>query len=1344
MAFQTPTRPLPGAFFNTPAAGRNTSMRQPVFSSLGRTSGMVTGGQTAQSSPRPSQASQPIQRAARTINEYLQREASFPELDSYVRQGMSSDYEIPNTATETAWTPFQRMRVHEIPDRILEQYNRAEVSTAMGLFAELNHAWVTIDNALYLWDYTNPNPELIGYEEQTHNITAVNLVKPRKGVFVKDVNHLLVVATTQEIILLGLAATTQGSGVQTVALYATHMSLAIRGINVQVIEGSADTGRIFFSGGTNTEIYELTYQQEEKWFASRCGKINHTSPGYTAVVPTVWGKRSQESILQMVVDDSRRLLYTLSSESSIRTFHMDTPTTLAQVIEKKKQEILRDMSHMASSSPVLTPQMQIVSISSISANEAVKLHLMATTSTGCRLYLSATRGYGYISGQGAPQSMQVQHIKFPPSTNGGPSGGSQYASTGTPTDNSSTALVLTRKAIRLPPGIFLCFVSKQAEVGRDHLFLSGPDTGRIAAEARAITAEPKYYETGNWVPLNSHAEAIDLVTPRFAASKQPLGFGNELAVQFDDPPMEIAVLTNSGVHVLRRRRLVDIFAAAIRTGGGDEGLENEVKKFIRQYGRGETTATALAVACGQGNDAVAGDSRVARLSDPETLKLARKAFIEYGGRPLLNSDSVSESLGYAADNIIPSSRHEGLAMYMARLVRALWKTPVIRETQLKTGGAQIDSPVKSDKLTSIQEELSKLAAFLNDNKSFIEGLSGPEGLQNAANQQQARELQGEHQALHSLQKLNASIIEGISFVQMLFEERVNEIWKALDDNVKRGLRNLTFELLFATDQGRDLAKVLVKAIVNRNIANGSNVDTVADALRRRCGSFCSADDVIIFKAQEQLQKASEPGSSPEMVRNLLNESLRLFQQVAGSLSFENLQSAVAQFSTLQFYAGAISLALLAAHESDRGNTAQSWVNESQPADDPRKALLDFRLECYNLVHQILVDVDNAAGSQPDFVDGRATLIATKRIEAHTVVNDSEDELFQFNLYDWYLSQHWEDRLLAVDSPFVVHFLTQSATSSIERSDLLWKFYVHRDNFYEAGVVQLDLAKSEFLIPLAKRIEYLSRAKANASTQSPGIGRQARQVLLYEISELLDVANVQLELLERLGQDDRVPDARRPQIAQALDNQILNLTELFNEYADQANYFDICLEIYECADHRNEADISATWQQLLDHTHGKRNNEGGVQAAYEAVVNMIQEMANRLNHSESTFSPNIIIPMIEKYAVEFQANVANVYWVPDLFLEVNIPHETLIQILQSMWYNNVAPFAGRNRVVLANHIVHVCEHWYETCISTNTRLFGSDDNAQDISELLGVLSNNLSSDVQGKVDQLRRNIQRSFR
>lgn len=1351
MAFQTPQRPLPGAFFNTPAASRfGPAPPQPVFRPVGLLSqqpaqpnAQPQQQQSSQSQQAPlTRSLQPVQRAARTINEILQKEANFPELDSYVRQGISSDYDLPDTRTEVAWAPFQRTKMYDIPERIFEQYNKAEVATLMGLFAELNHAWTSIDSSLYLWDYTNPNPELIGFEEQNNPITAVKLVIPRPGVFVKAITHLLVVATTAEILLLGVESTLGASGVRSVSLYQTRMSLSIRGINVKTIEGSAATGRIFFAGTGDNEVYELTYQQDEKWFASRCGKVNHTSPGYTSLVPALWSGKSKECVVEMVVDDSRRLLYTLSSESSIRTFHMDSPTTLQQVIEKKRQECLRDISHMITQSPLLNTTMKIVSISPISAQEGMKLHLMALTTTGCRLFLSATRGYGYLNSQGAPQSMQVQHIKFPPRTPNQQAAGNPLA------EISSQALSYARLGLRFPPGLFLCFVTKAGREDADALFLSGPDSGRISASARDLSGQgTKYYEQGCWIELNSIAEAIGLVTKPFAAAQQPIGFGNELAVQFDEPSTEIAILTNSGIHIIRRRRLVDIFAAAIRNGGNEEGFENEVKKFIGRYGRGETTATALAVACGQGSDVPPspGDSRIARISDPETLELARRCFVEFGGRPSMNDNGVQEDLAGAIDNVRPSSRHEGLALYMGRLVRSLWKSPVITQVVVGNGGVKISTTVAISKLQSVQDNLVKLQQFLEKNKSFIEGLAGPESLQRATSQQEEIALQGEHQALHSLQKLNSNIIEGISFVQMLFDERVDEIWGSLDDNTRQHLRDMTYEQLFATDAGKNVAKDLVKAIVNRNIANGSNVDTVADALRRRCGSFCSADDVIIFKAQEQLKKASEVSENTDQGRSLLNESLRLFQQVAGSLSYENLQRAVESFAGLQFYAGAINLALLVAFESDRGLKALSWINDGRPDNDPRLPSYLFRKDCYELIHHVLTLVDEASSRQPEEIDGRPTTIAIIRNEAYAVVNDSDDEVFQFDLYDWYLKQGWTDKLLSIDSPFVVTFLNREAKVNNERADLLWKYYVHHGDYFNAASIQYELAQSPFRIPLSRRIEYLSRAKTNANAQTGGVGRQTRQVLLYQITELLDVAGIQDELLHAIRGDSRIADERKANELAVLDDQILPIDHLYNVYADPGDYYDISLLIFESANHRNEADINATWQYYIDSTHLKALEDDSATAApYEAVVDVVRNMSQRLKNSDTTFSPGMLIPLIENYAIEHQNGVGAKTWVPDLFIHVGFQYDTILSILNNMYLNDLAPFVGRNKRVLAYHMLYVCEQWYKDCIRSNKRIFGTEENAAVISEILGMLAQNgLQGEEADQANRLRQKIERSY-
>jgi len=82
------------------------------------------------------------------------------------------------------------------------------------------------------------------------------------------------------------------------------------------------------------------------------------------------------------------------------------------------------------------------------------------------------------------------------------------------------------------------------------------------------------------------------------------------------------------------------------------------------------------------------------------------------------------------------------------------------------------------------------------------------------------------------------------------------------------------------------------------------------------------------------------------------------------------------------------------------------------------------------------------------------------------------------------------------------------------------------------------------------MEYLSRAKANAASRihSNGLrdfGRpaQSRQEVLREISDLLDIATIQAELLSLLEKDPRMKTDRKPAIIKELNGSILSLDEV---------------------------------------------------------------------------------------------------------------------------------------------------------------------------------------------------------
>ena len=1069
---------------------------------------------------------------------------------------MSDSYSIP---TNEAWAPFQKVKQYAVPERVFEEINSAQMTTKFGIFAELHHAYVVIDSALYLWDYTHPNPELIGYEELSHAINGVTLVKPRAGVFVNEITHLLVVTTLADLHLIGVAASKNAAGITSLSLYQTGMSVSMKGVAVGCVAGSDAQGRLFVGSSTNTDIYEITYQKEEQWFSSKCAKKLQTATQSFDVgrlFSSFSSQKNEPSVKQLKVDDSRSLLYALSSNSTIRVFHLRHAQSLPCLITKSLSEVTTAISHMRLPQRFIEGQTEIVSISPIAGTESDGLNLVATTNKGIRIFFSATSGYMSMGVDRTPNSMQPQHVRLPPPPEGAPPAPAA-PSTSTMAvgsyqghENTSSAPLATEKSARFPPGYYVA-TSPYGNV--DMLFLSAPE---LVPTSKGL--EPgriqNLNETGQWIDVKSKTQQIGLINAPFAASSRPMGFGNELAVQFDVAATELAVFTNTGVHTYRRRRLVDIFAASLRAASiSEEMVKEEIKHFIKQYGPREISATALAVACGQAVD-VTADSRVARINDDDVFRNARKAFIDFGGQPRLEEADVTSN-GSAIDSVKPSYRADGLTIYVSRLLRSLWRTPIMKDSLNPTGGLKIDSTIPIAKLQTVQQDLNRLQEFLEANKTYIEGLSGPEALSRAASKQDEIALQGEHRIWNAMMKTIANIVEGLAFVMVLFEDPVEEIVMLMAPESQPRVKGLTYQLLFCSSEGRDLAKELVKAIVNRSIARGLNVDTVAEALRRRCGSFCSADDVVIFKAQELLKKASEAGSSSASSRSLLNDSLKLFQRVAGSLTNENLTKATEAYIANGFYAGAIRLLLTVAEQVDRANAALSWIRDGQPETDSRRDAYEKRREAYRLVCRVITAADEAYASSSNADEFAQQAMTTRKQEAYAEINQSDDEVFQTYLYEWYLSEGWSERLLELDSPHVVNYLKRKSAEDMGKADLLWRYYARYHAYFEAAKVQLQLAKSEFPIPLSARIEYLSRAKANASTRGNGLGasnglgmsefgrgKQSKQEVVRDINDLLDVGNIQEDIYRRLLADPRLQGdaAKIEEIKEDLNGQIRDL------------------------------------------------------------------------------------------------------------------------------------------------------------------------------------------------------------
>lgn len=79
-------------------------------------------------------------------------------------------------------------------------------------------------------------------------------------------------------------------------------------------------------------------QAESSWFGKRCKKINHSEGPLSFLVPSfvTMALSEEEAIIQISVDDSRNILYTLGDKGTITVWDIDNGgasriTSLSQV-----------------------------------------------------------------------------------------------------------------------------------------------------------------------------------------------------------------------------------------------------------------------------------------------------------------------------------------------------------------------------------------------------------------------------------------------------------------------------------------------------------------------------------------------------------------------------------------------------------------------------------------------------------------------------------------------------------------------------------------------------------------------------------------------------------------------------------------------------------------------------------------------------------------------------------------------------------------------------------------------------------------------------------------------------
>lgn len=1191
----------------------------------------------------------------------------------------------------------------------------------MGLFSEIDRVWITVDNRLYFWNYRNGG-DLHTFDEMDTAIISVALIPPKKGLFIDSINNLLVLVTLTDLYIIAL---THDKEHNTIELYETGMTVSVKGLDISQITASKKTGRIFMTGDSDgTNLWEVVYSNVETWFKGKCSKICHSRQYLlSSITPSLPNSEvlkleklpvigafvknhEPEKIISIVIDDTRNLIYTLSTQSTIRMYHMDPNKAAAPLLYTYTSKQISFHLKMIPTSPdqsSTTPtastvsqnnqKLSIVSIDAISSTESSSLNLVAITSTGSRIYIKTDNSSA--SETRPPTTMQAIQQRLPPLSN----------NTGTPAISGGASPI----SKIFPPGYF--FVVVPGDENSNKLFVAAPDSGKIIHQMTP-GSNTQYFENACYLETEGFIQDIALLAPYSPPGN--IGFGNESRFQYTVANPSVVVLTNTGIHIFSRRYPFQIF----------EELGQDIRPFFEFYGRTETCTNALSIA-----------SQPALFSHTEA-EFASKVYIELGGKPHVKVDDENTySLSTTTNNgtsfgrftnqtLVPSTtttvaancdgdlirlsgRFDGLATYISRIIYTIWnERPFVTKKAAPTAKRpkMFYNNFSKKSLEKTQLILVQIAEYLEKNRAFIDGLSGePNNLVMSGGRAEEISLQAEHRGLHALAKLITSMREGLSFLLFLLDESskatdgLESITQYLPDPLRDNLEKITFKAFFTTSQGSDLAHELITCLVSRNVSEGGSVDSISAILKDRCVSYCSADDVIIYKALECLHKAASLDIDSRIQK--LSESLRLFQKAASSLHFDVLKDAVDSFVKLRFYPGAVELGLTVAQQEDRGNVAVGYLHDDKPERDPRKEYYERRLRIYQLIFSVLDVADeranNEASTKPVLEDFAVvpnnndwSSEVYLRNETYSVCHASEDEVFHYCFYDWFISKGVNERLLEVETRYIQSYLEIKAKSDINIANLLWVYYQRHQNYLAAAEVLLNLAKSNFDLSLSQRIEYLSRAR-NYCASFPE-ARQGVMQLGVSIQEYLDVAVIQDEILKRAVDDPEFEISHKLDVIEKLSSQLLEISDLFNSFASPLEYYEISIQIFYTTDCRATEEINNTWNKLIFAEHKKAREDDS--KPYERISQVVQRLGQQVMLAEFVFPAEFLISKLESYTVEHAPDSPE-GWIVETFLNAGLSYDGLFSIFKDLVDRREYPFddtQAYRRLVI--DVVYLLDKW----------------------------------------------------
>ncbi|OBA24960.1 nucleoporin-domain-containing protein [Hanseniaspora valbyensis NRRL Y-1626] len=572
--------------------------------------------------------------------------------------------------------------------------------------------------------------------------------------------------------------------------------------------------------------------------------------------------------------------------------------------------------------------------------------------------------------------------------------------------------------------------------------------------------------------------------------------------------------------------------------------------------------------------------------------------------------------------------------------------------------------------------------------------------------------------ISSLLELIKSIKESLSFLNILYEEsevkgydgqylEFDSIFKEVNLPSQYQLLNLTFKDLFesgnygnlAKNQGfNKLIKEICSSIINKNLVKGYKIDNITNLLQQKCGTFCSNHDILGYKIAENLHKCKE---IIELNNTNSNHNYNgskgeyITSQIISIETCNDMLKNLIQLltSTNNLTPKAIKFLLNVCDNIDKNNLAQQYLDSGSNSTDYRKIYFDERMKLYDLIFEILIKFDEFKANDK-----------LRSVVYSLIFKSNNDKIFQFTLYDWFINNGKSNDLLQLNNCILLEYLTRDDNEkSLDKRDLLWKYFIKLNKFIEASKVLFDLGIDDSLkISLGKRLEYLTRA--NGLSKTKNINTNVSE-LNNDIELYLSVANLQFEILNLLVNDTRpILEALKDEMVSKLaDTKILSCDQLFNEFSEPLSYNEISLSIFQLTNFKDSVVILDNWTKFLDNFR----EFGNLLVLEKNFV----KIGNKLNNNKYLFPVDQLIVLLIIFVNEnFKDDCDIAEFITKVFINCGISFEKLYY-----QFKDLVVRSDNKKVVdvIKKSIQILIQKWYLKDLSLRDFIDNNDKNLKEL-------------------------------